>query len=301
MKFLIISMFFLSALSFSATQKQIDAWQKFSTRTAIKEGTKGGLLASKCEESRNKALESGCINQTIMDFIAYPPIVSAPVCSVVGDIILQFNKCGATDAQLKQQRIYSSEEIIRSRLNNSTYCNQDGVMPSAMCDTNRKNGLETNCITQWQYDIAARNNWAPVCIANADNELVLMGFCKCGCFSEDTFIMTGDPADFLEMNIVDLGNSEAKVIHLSEESSVDNPELALSVFEQFIKGKQVYKKVVTIKTEGKNPLTVTHDHAVLLDNGDVVTAENLKTSDRLFSSSGDSLPILSLEVREVQL
>ena len=113
--------------------------------------------------------------------------------------------------------------------------------------------------------------------------------------------MTGDPADFLEMNIVDLGNSEAKVIHLSEESSVDNPELASSVFEQFIKGKQVYKKVVTIKTEGKNPLTVTHDHAVLLDNGDVVTAENLKTSDRLFSSSGDSLPILSLEVREVQL
>lgn len=282
----------ISGKLYAGTPQQEEAWNHFSRVSTIKNAVKGSVQRSQCSTLKNQSLESGCINATINDFLSFSTLPYAPHCNDK-NILVGFKNCGPTPGQLAQIKIYSSEQIIRDRVGNGSYCNQQGVMDREMCPGARDYALETNCIEKWQYDAAVRLNYGPSCMTNTAGEFVLLGFCKCGCFSEETEIAGGDESP---LNINQLLNYEGDIKTLDPDSTIDQFITSQRAINGVLIGEKVFKKMYTIKTKEGSSLTVTHDHAILTGTGDIVSAENLKTSDLLVSGAGSLVRIDEIKV-----
>lgn len=158
------------------------------------------------------------------------------------------------------------------------------------------------CITKAEYDYANIKKLAPMC--NILNPTELFAVCTCGCFQEGTKIdafnlaFAGDQ----QVNIEDIVRGAAAqqaaanfevyaVTGDSRRSLLDYEPRSVSVVTE---GEES-KPLVLITTESGKTVGLSRQHGVLLANGKMIIAGNLKKHHKLLNKEGTVERIASIK------
>lgn len=216
-----------------------------------------------------------------------------------------------TPAQAAAMRQWPTTEAVAAKASEAvagSYCS--GILLQDKCEAWRAAAIRKGCVTQSYVDSVLRNTLvpgglgvAPVCDPVEDT---LIGFCKCGCFESSTKLLSFDKesakADWIQASQIfenrgrfDLFTVADSITSVAEVShrTLDN------AFEPVI-GEKALKSVYTFTTAlGK--ISLTEFHAVLLADGRIVAARDVKKTDKLVSYKGEAVAIddLTFEAREM--
>lgn len=168
------------------------------------------------------------------------------------------------------------------------------------CESVRKKAWKLGCITEEEYHILKKYGSYPSCNSLLGEGLnMLDGWCPCGCFAPQTLISVPSETGLIEnkkraSDIVFGKNKEILVSHLTEGSTLGNFLYGASNVRIRTYGKES-KKIYRIKPEGRSSLLLTEKHPILLGTGIMKQIKNVKKTDRLVLSSGESISIEKIE------
>lgn len=185
------------------------------------------------------------------------------------------------------------------------YC--DGTLDAQACDRRRQEAIRQKCVTPDYVEflkhvpVVGGMGVAPACLvsynANDQEYKYLVAFCKCGCFDKNTDILTSIGEGEEWTNVVDLFNSQKREVVGLTADSVIGEELVLENREFApLRGPADSKVWVTMQLSNGKKLKLTSDHAVLLADGYLKSASELKTGDMLFGPSNNLVKIETLTV-----
>lgn len=196
--------------------------------------------------------------------------------------------------------VYAQSRVVGNKsIDPAIRCAGKGVAQST-CEERRKYALEKKCITEEEYNDLKRLGSYPLCDPFEGEGLKQFGgHCPCGCFAPETLIQIAiDGALLQEKKRADeivFGKDEnLQVTHLKESSHLKGFEYGAEKIRLKTFGKEL-KKIYKIKAEGKEPLLLTEKHPVLLSNGIMIQAKDLKETDSLLSVTGDVVAVEKIE------
>ncbi|MBF0208917.1 MAG: hypothetical protein HQK53_18805 [Oligoflexia bacterium] len=167
-------------------------------------------------------------------------------------------------------------------------------VPTEKCEKRRKKALSEHCINQEEYNSLVGYGSFPMCDFDT-NPPELMGWCACGCFDSSVNILTVTDDGFLWKSagqiIIDWKST--KLASLQSESSLDNFSFAESDIRLATTGVEK-QDLFNIETENGKGLKLTGEHPVLLSNGLMIPAKDLKVGDNLIGIDGEKKAILAI-------
>lgn len=160
--------------------------------------------------------------------------------------------------------------------------------------------LEIGCVTQEEHDALVRYNAYPQCSVFNPPETMLEGWCPCGCVHPDTLMSvvkmdSGDQgvesADKVAKNV-----AQYKLVTLSPDADFNAADFPLSAhgIDLSTSGPAMRDLIVITTLDGR-VLKLTQTHPVVLANGEIKQAKDLRPDDLALSIEGEALDIVSVE------
>lgn len=166
------------------------------------------------------------------------------------------------------------------------------------CEKRRADGLQNKCITQEEYQTLKDFGSFPTCVPE-DGTWILLGWCSCGCFAEDTLISVFEKENqqFKEISASTLAHHRQsyEAVHLTSNSTLSQFEYGNSNIRITTEGLEK-QPIVVIETENGRKLRVTEKHPILTQRGSMVQAKDLQIEDGVISQEGIPLKISSLRL-----
>jgi hypothetical protein len=168
-------------------------------------------------------------------------------------------------------------------------CGKEGQqIPQDQCRQQTESAKATGCITDEEYNFAVANGAAVMCIG-----IWLQSACPCGCFEADTRILSYDVNSLPTwINAAEV-HRDTPLVAVSKDATLKNLSLTESKASYSTNGPEIPALYVFKTAESK--LSVTQNHAMLLSDGRLVAAKNVKKSDKLIAMDGSPVAILSIE------
>ncbi|KAB8029821.1 hypothetical protein [Fluviispira multicolorata] len=169
-----------------------------------------------------------------------------------------------------------------------------GNMQGTACQSEREYGLKIGCITKEEYDSLVAYNSYPVC----DRFNVLRAWCSCGCFEASTRIFSfenfANEIGYIPISKITSESKKYNVASIKPESSLSQLKTGLYNITSTSSGPEK-EALIVFKTINNLKLTVTKEHAILLSDGRMVAAKNVKLTDSLVQANGKPISIKSIE------
>lgn len=168
------------------------------------------------------------------------------------------------------------------------------------CTDERSYALKSGCINQEEFNSLIQFNSYPVC----DRKDVLRGWCSCGCFQANTKIYSINAYENREtmgyQPISKILNDKLnyKVISLSPNATLSSIATKTLKILKTTSGPEKTPLIVFI-TANALRLAVTIKHAILLADGRMVAAKDVKITDLLVQANGEPVAIKSIELEKV--
>lgn len=191
---------------------------------------------------------------------------------------------------------YAEENRITGPVHPAARCSK--AFAGEECENRRIKDYNTGCIT---YDeLNSLRNYAayPICVEND-----LLAWCPCGCFDSSTriFGVNLNNKEAKYYNILEIvGNtSNYNVVTLNLGSTLSNLKTKSSAIKKVTAGPEEMP-LITFNTANGQKLSVTQEHAILLSDGRMVAAKDVKNSDHLVQADGKPVAISSIESKKVK-
>lgn len=165
------------------------------------------------------------------------------------------------------------------------------------CNDERAYGLKSGCINQEEFDSLVKYNAYPVC----DRKDLLKGWCTCGCFQANTRIYSVNPNESTGYQTILKILSDKhnyKVFSLSSDATLSSITTKPLKILSTTSGPEKTPLIVFI-TANEQRLAVTTKHAILLADGRMVAAKDVKITDLLVQANGTPVAIKSIESERV--
>ena len=170
----------------------------------------------------------------------------------------------------------------------------------AACTDERDYALKSGCINQEEFNSLVQFNSYPVC----DRINVLRGWCSCGCFQANTRIYSvdayesGNSTGYQFISKILNDQQKYKVIGLSSDSTLSSIKTKSLRILKSTSGPEKIPLIVFI-TANDQRLAVTTKHAILLADGRMVAAKDVKINDLLVQANGIPVSIKSIDSEKV--
>jgi hypothetical protein len=168
------------------------------------------------------------------------------------------------------------------------------------CNDERSYGLKSGCINQEEFDSLVKYNAYPVC----DRRDLLKGWCSCGCFQVNTKIYSintnekGESLGYQAISKILNDKHNYKVISLSSDATLSSITTKPLKILSTTSGPEKTPLIV-FTTANEQRLAVTTKHAILLADGRMVAAKDVKITDLLVQANGVPVAIKSIESEKV--
>lgn len=158
------------------------------------------------------------------------------------------------------------------------------------CSRANEWALTSGAVTQDAYDWLRENGWYVTQSAPGVPSVL----CACGCFHPDTLILIEDPSGEHKELVAEKTTINHRLVRLDPRSTLSAAKLESAPIRQIIKGyeKQPLK---VFELENGRTLKVTTHHGMLLDDGRMVAATDVKSGDRFISTNGRSVTVMGIE------
>lgn len=187
-----------------------------------------------------------------------------------------------------------ANRILDLRLLGASRC---AKRTNADCYDETNYALETGCITQVERDYAITNNFLVTCRINpATKKREPSGKCACGCFYPTSKIVVFDKSTNkeLEVNAIDIFNNDVfNFLTFSEDSKIDDLVEISAPIHSRVSGKEALP-IVEIHLDNGRSLKLTTKHAVVMFNGAVKKAKDIKTGDTLLGRYSDPISVTKI-------
>lgn len=176
-------------------------------------------------------------------------------------------------------------------------CDEAQEMTAFECADTRSKAKNAKCITDEGRNFAKGNAWATFC---AGSSLILV--CPCSCFDASTQIMTGTIDKPSWMDAAEITKDD-RLVTLSDNAQMSQFNKASSYTTRDLKwttyGPEDNQMYVFELSNGSS-LSVTQNHALLLDNGVAKAAKDITLFDTLVSYLGEEVAILNISRRPAE-
>ncbi len=162
------------------------------------------------------------------------------------------------------------------------------AIPPADCQTSVQKALTDGCVGEVEANYAIAHSLQLGC-----NGKFLFSACVCGCFEANTRILGWSEQEMPKWTKVSEIKRDSKISSLDRNSTLSNVTYAEKKASFSTSGQEISPLYVFDTTAGK--LSVTQNHAVLLADGRLVAAKDVKPSDALVSTNGSTAAIVSIE------
>jgi hypothetical protein len=160
------------------------------------------------------------------------------------------------------------------------------TIPSARCQavTNSAKN-EEGCINAEEHSYAISHGVIVHCVGED-----IVSACPCSCFDSSTNILSTDEnGNYTWLNVTEFKAGKS-VVTLSEESTVSDLTLKNNTTSYKTQGLDA-KPLLVLESEDGNILKVTGDHGVLLADGRMIAAKDLKVDDSFISFPGQPVKV----------
>jgi hypothetical protein len=188
-----------------------------------------------------------------------------------------------------------------NRLDDPNYnrCAGDAQIPPAECEQYQEFAWNAGagCITFEEYLYARQNFVAPICSQFVRTEY--MGYCRCGCLAKETQVYVEQNHVLQWVPVDNLPGHEAEVsmLTLSKSATMTSWDFATPGLMAMTIGPEK-APLVWVKTMTGLVIGLTETHGVLLANGFMARAVELKPGDSLVNMDGEAEIITSIERRQ---
>ena len=161
-------------------------------------------------------------------------------------------------------------------------CNPEpGDIPLDLCRSMTDSAKNQHkCIDEVEHRYAVDHG---VIVSCAGNKII--SACPCSCFDSSTNLLSTDESgNYVWLKVTEFKTGKS-VVTLSEDSTVSNLALKNNTTSYKTQGPEA-KPIYILATEEGNALKVTGDHGVLLADGRMVAAKDVKINDSFVSLSG---------------
>lgn len=155
-------------------------------------------------------------------------------------------------------------------------------------DYAKNNGLMSVYAYKWGLD----NGFYPV--INRQNQIGAV--CRCGCFAEDTKILVVNANTLQEVPVQTL-TSRSSAITLTPQASLDALSFRQNRIQSVVSGNEG-KPLYAMQLSNGRTLRLTAHHGVLLNNGKMVTASDVKVGDAFVAYDSDEPAVITAVTRE---
>ena len=126
--------------------------------------------------------------------------------------------------------------------------------------------------------------------------------CELGCFEANTRIYSMDPetkkSSYIKISEIIFSKPKYDVISLNRNSKIREIKTKKLGIRSFSQGKEKCSLIVFETVNGQS-LAVTQDHPILLSNGKMIAAKNIKKSDFLVQADGNPVAIQNIGFKNV--
>ncbi|KZN49713.1 Hint domain-containing protein [Pseudoalteromonas luteoviolacea] len=150
--------------------------------------------------------------------------------------------------------------------------------------------VQNGKITQRAGDWGKANGFYPVIDMFSH---AIAAVCKCGCFEQDTLIRVLKDGKIQDIRAKDLG-TEDSLVALNDDATLSN--MSTEVFEMKARTKGPETPALYVFTfEDGNELKVTQHHGMLIGDGTMVAAKDVKVGHSMYNAEGVELKVASIE------
>jgi hypothetical protein len=188
-----------------------------------------------------------------------------------------------------------------NRLTDPNYnrCAGDAAIPPEQCEQYQEfawNGGD-GCITFEEYLYARQNFIAPIC--NQFDRHQYLGYCRCGCLARETqvFVEQDKVLKWVAIDSLPGHEAESKLLTLAEQATMTTWDYLTPGLMAMTIGPEK-NPLVWVKTTTGLTIGLTETHGVLLSNGFMAKAVELKPGDVLVNMSGAPEVIASIERKQ---
>ncbi|RZM84329.1 Hint domain-containing protein [Pseudoalteromonas rubra] len=144
-------------------------------------------------------------------------------------------------------------------------------------------------ITRRAGDWGKANGFYPIIDMFSQN---IAAVCKCGCFEQDTLIRAVRDGKIQDIRAKDLGKQDS-LVALNGEATLNN--MATESFEMKFRTKGPETPALYVFTfEDGTELKVTQHHGMLLGDGSMVSAKDVKSGSTMYNAQGTELAVTSI-------
>ena len=163
------------------------------------------------------------------------------------------------------------------------------AVPPADCRAATDAALKGSCINIEEHAYAVNHGLAISCLGP-----VMQSACPCGCFDADTRILGYDDNNSFStwINVTKVGRN-TPLAGVSKNATLENLSLTAAKVSYNTNGPEI--AALFVFNTAESTLSVTQNHAMLLSDGRLVAAKNVKKSDKLIAMDGSPIAIRSIE------
>ncbi len=166
----------------------------------------------------------------------------------------------------------------------------DRPITPAQCQLRLDHALNNGMITRRAYDWAIANGYYPV-IDFFDNTIAAI--CKCGCFDPDTRISARLNGVVLEVAAGDI-TQQHQLLALESDATRQALHQDYRDINVITKGPEQTPLYRFVLSNGKQ-LAVTQHHGMVLNDGRVIAAKDVTTTDQFIAANGDVVAIDAID------
>lgn len=174
-------------------------------------------------------------------------------------------------------------------------CNPNGAaLNPEGCAAITKASFASGCLNQTEYDFAIAHNAVVGCVGTE-----IFSACVCGCFEANTRVLTLDAQELPQWTNVSEIKRDSKIISVGKFATLENLSFEKSTVSHNTSGPEDSAMYIFNTTAGS--LSVTQNHAILLANGELVAAKDVKLTDALVAANGLTAELVSIERKATKL
>jgi hypothetical protein len=160
------------------------------------------------------------------------------------------------------------------------------------CKARLDHAFSLNLLTQRAYDWALQNGYFPVVDTFGDYPEI-GAVCKCGCFDPETLISARLNGVVLDVAAADI-TKQHQLLALQSDATRQTLHQDYRGINLITKGPEEAPLYRFVLSNGKQ-LAVTQHHGMVLNDGRVVAAKDVTTTDQFIAANGDVVAIDAIE------
>lgn len=183
---------------------------------------------------------------------------------------------------------------IETAANEAARCHN---VSNEVCTKKRDKALKKECINEKEFNTLKDNNDYPLCDYDFEDLDMLSGWCPCGCFEESVEISVAEKGIGIreEITAKQLRENYKKydVFSLGDDATLDSVYLETRGIKKVTYGVEK-PKLVILNMENSKTLKLTEKHGVLLSDGRMIKAIDVKVGDKLVTDNGEFIPVSNI-------